>query len=164
MALTGTLFRLFYEWAAKGKSYEDFLGKLDKNETTVHGRIINATDNSWNRERAVHVIGIERWGTQRLRVLLGAPLVIDEYDGYAPSNQLNMIELAREFTQTRAATVAVVRELQSRGIALSQTVKHNEVGDLTVGGWIFYLENHIGRETHLLMQGNKNKAKQITQA
>ena len=164
MSLSGTAFRLFYEWAAKGRSYEDFLRKLQKNETTVHGRLVNARDSAWNRTRAVHVIGIERWGTRRLRVLLGEPLIMDEYDGYAPSAQLSMVELAQEFKQTRAATLAVVHELQNKGIAISQTVKHNEVGDLSAGGWIFYLENHIGRETYLLMQGNKDKAKQVTQA
>ncbi len=38
MSLSGFIFRQFYEWAAKGKSYEDLLRQLHKNETTVHPR------------------------------------------------------------------------------------------------------------------------------
>lgn len=159
MSLVGLGFRLFYEWAAKGKNYEHFLQKFAENELAVYERLMNATNNSFNRERAVHVLGIERWGTHRLRVALGEPLVIDEYDGYAPSKLLSVAELARELQLIRAETVAVVSELQSKGVPLSQTVKHNEAGDLSVGGWLFYLENHIWRETMLLIQ-QKAKDKQ----
>lgn len=150
MSLLGPIFNFFYETAAKGKSYEHFLQKFDENEDRVYRRMVNAKDSSFSRKRAVHVIGIERWGTHRLRVLLGEPLVIDEYDGYAPSENLSIQELAEEFKQTRAETVALVHELQKRGIPLSQTVKHNEAGDLSTGAWLFYLENHIGRETTVL--------------
>ncbi len=125
--------------------------------------MVNANESDWNHTRAVHVIGIERWGAHRLRVPLGEPLVMDEYDGYAPNDQLSMVELAAEFQQTRAATIAVVRELQNKGIPLSQTVRHNEVGDLSVRGWIFYLENHMGRETTLLTQRKRDKANQVTE-
>jgi hypothetical protein len=164
MSLSGFIFRQFYEWAAKGKSYEDLLRKLQKNETTTHSRMQNANDSAWNRSRAVHVIGIERWGAHRLRVLLGEPLVIDEYDGYAPSDTLSMVELAQAFKKTRATTSALVRELQAKGISLSQTVKHNDVGDLSVGAWIFYLENHMGRETFFLQQQMSSKRSGVTES
>ena len=160
---SGLVFRLFYEWAAKGKSYEYFLKKLDENEATVYARLVNAADFAFFRQRAVHVIGIECWGAHRLRVLLGEPLVIDEYDGYAPSEQLSMADLAQEFRQTRAATIALVHELQRKGVALTQTVKHNEVGDLSLGGWIFYLENHMWRETAFFTQ-DRAKDKQPVQS
>jgi hypothetical protein len=160
MSLSGIFFRGFYEVAAKGKGYEDFLQKLQKNETTVYQRMINATDSTFNRTRAAHVIGIERWSAHRLRVLLGEPLIVDEYDGYAPSEQLSMVELAEEFKQTRDATIALVRELQNKGIALTQTVMHNEVGNLSLGGWLFYIENHTGRETMLMIQQRHNKEKE----
>src|SRR5687767_7286836 len=107
MSLTGFFFRLFYEWAGRGKSYDDFLDKLEDTGQVVHARILNATALDFNRSRAVHVIGIERWGTRRLRVALGEPLVLDEYDGYAPHEALSMVQLADEFLQTRAATIAV---------------------------------------------------------
>lgn len=160
MSLSGILFRGFYEVAARGKGYEDFLQKLQKNETTVYHRMIHASDSTFNRTRAIHVIGIERWSAHRLRVLLGEPLIIDEYDGYAPSEQLSMAELAEEFKQTREATIALVHELQDKGIALTQTVIHNEVGNLSLGGWLFYIENHTGRETMLMSQPRQKQEKE----
>jgi hypothetical protein len=162
MSLNGFFFRTFYEWAAKGRTYERLLEQFEKNEHVTHARMVNATSIGFNRERAAHVIGIERWAAHRLRVLLGEPLVIDEYDGYAPNSELSMDELAKEFKQTRAATKALVRELQNNGIVLTQTVKHNEVGDLSLGGWLFYIENHTGRETAFLIKRQKHKEKQAT--
>lgn len=150
MSLIGKAFHWFYEWKAKGRDYADLLAKFEQNQTVVTARMEEAKAMDFNRSRAAHVIGIERWGAHRLRVLLGEPLVLDEYDGYAPSETLSMSELAEEFKQTRAATLALIRELQSKGIDLSQTVQHNEVGDLSARGWLFYLENHMGRETTLL--------------
>ena len=85
---------------------------------------------------------------------------MDEYDGYAPSEHLSMEELAAEFKQTRATTTALVHELQGRGIPLSAKVKHNEAGDLSLGGWLFYIENHTGRETAILTPGSGKKARQ----
>lgn len=165
MSLIGFFFRTFYETAAKKHSYESLLQQLEENKQKVYERMSNARPSTFNRSRAAHVIGIERWGIQRLRVLLGEPLVIDEYDGYAPSEQLTMEQFAEAFMKTRAETMNVVRELQRRGVALTQTVKHNEVGDLSARGWIFYLENHMGRETMLLApQGSQNKEKPATQS
>src|SRR5688500_2999838 len=107
MSLFGTLSRWFYELAVRGKSYDDLVQKLQKTEATVYSRLENASDSSINRARAVHVIGIERWSAHRLRVLLGEPLILDEYDGYAPSDHFSMEELASAFKQTRAATIAL---------------------------------------------------------
>lgn len=162
MSLIGKVFYWFYEWKAKGRSYADLLAQFEQNQTVVTPRMEEAKDMAFNRSRAVHVIGIERWGTHRLRVLLGEPLVMDEYDGYAPSKELSMGELAEEFTKTRTETLALIRELQANGINLDQTVKHNEVGDLSLRGWLFYLENHMGRETTVLMRGQKSSANDVS--
>ena len=164
MSLMGIGFRLFYEWAAKGRNYEHFLAQFHKNETVTYRRMSNAANSTFNRKRAVHVIGIERWAAHRLRFLLGEPLVMDEYDGYAPGEALSMVELAEEFRTTRAATVALVHELQNKGISLDQKVKHNEAGDLTLGAWLFYMENHMGRETAFLTQATKDQTKAATKA
>lgn len=152
MSLSSRLLRWYYERAARNQGYADHIQRLQNNEAVTHARMSNAFNIAFNRARAAHVIGIERWASHRLRVLLGEPLVMDEYDGYAPSVQLSMAELAREFKETRAATLALVHELQEKGIDLSRTVKHNEVGDLSAGGWLFYIENHTGRETVALLQ------------
>jgi hypothetical protein len=158
MSLFGTASRWFYEWKTKGKSYDEYLEWLQQNQTTVYARLIKAASSTFNRERAAHVIGIERWSAQRLHVLLGEPLVLDEYDGYAPSATLSMAQLAEEFTQTREATLALVRQLRDAGVDIRQTVKHNEAGELSAGAWLFYIENHTGRETAFLMRGTGSDA------
>ncbi|MCC6456694.1 MAG: DinB family protein [Caldilineaceae bacterium] len=163
MSLKGSLQRLYVEWSAKGDSYEELVQRLRKNESTTHARLLNATEAAWNRERASHVIGIERWGAQRLRTLLGEPLVMDEYDGYAPSTDLSMAELAAEFKSTRAATLALVNELERKGISLAKIAKHNELGDLSLGGWLAYISSHTARETLAVAQRRQNKTSQTTE-
>jgi hypothetical protein len=81
---------------------------------------------------------------------LGEPLVMDEYDGYAPSTDLTTSELAAEFTRTRAVTKAIVKELQENGVSLSKTAKHNELGDISARAWIAYITNHTDRESRVL--------------
>lgn len=158
MSLTGIFLRSHAEWSAKGESYEELLQRLRKNEATTLARLRGIPDVERNRGVARHVIGIERWGAQRLRTLLGEPLVMDEYDGYAPSNDLSIAELTSEFQETRSATIALVDELRRQGIAPSATVKHNELGDLSVGGWIVYISSHTSRETLVLLQRKEGKA------
>jgi hypothetical protein len=160
MSLIGFGFRTFYEWMAKQHTYATLMHEMEKNEAVTYNRMVNATASSFNRSRVAHVIGIERWAAHRLCVLLGEPLVMDEYDGYAPSEALSMAALAEEFKSTRTATKALMNELQSKGVDLTQTVKHNEAGDLSLRGWLFYIENHTGRETVILMQRPQNREKE----
>ena len=150
MSLLGVILRFASERDAKGASYEDLLERLDKNEEESLPHFASAADTIINRARAAHIIGIERWGQSRLRTLLGELLVMDEYDGYAPSTDLTTSELAAEFTRTRAATKALVQELQGNGISLSKTATHNELGDISARAWIAYITNHTRRESRVL--------------
>jgi hypothetical protein len=152
MSLIDDMTRGFYERKAKNESYADLQERLHRNELAVYKRMMNATDFAHNHKTSAHVIGIERWGAHRLRVLLGEPLIVDEYDGYAPSAELSMPALAEEFKQTREATIALVSELQSKGVALTETVLQNDLGDMSLRAWIFYIENHTGRETLTMLQ------------
>jgi hypothetical protein len=153
--------RPYIEWGARGKSYSDLLQRLQDNETATYKRFANATDVELNRSRASHIIGIERWSAHRMRTLLGEPLVIDEYDGYRPGDDLSMDELAEAYRQTRAATYALIRELQVKGVALSQRVWHNELGDISLGAWIVYISSHAGRETLALLQHLPGKVDRV---
>jgi hypothetical protein len=164
MSLNGIFLRWFAERGAKDKTYQELIQLLQENESTTLARLLNASDMGVNRKRAAHVIGIERWSAHRMRTLLGEPLVMDEYDGYAPSAELNMERLAGEFKVTRASTIALVRELEAKGIALSQTAKHNELGDLSAGGWIVYVSSHTGRETIALIPTLHHKTDKAVQS
>ncbi len=151
MSLFGIFFHYFTEWDARGKDYPALLERLQKNKEASLPRFAKAADNPKNRARARHMIGIENWGQSRLRVLLGEPLVMDEYDGYAPSTELTTAQLAEEFEKSRARTVEIVKALQAKGVPLSKKVKHKEIGDISAAGWVAYISAHTGREKNLLL-------------
>lgn len=144
------LLHWFYERVAKGKGYEEMIQRLQRNETAIFSRMTNARETPFNCKQSIHVIGIERWSCHRLHVLLGDPLVMDEYDGYAPSADSTMAQLAPQFRETRESTIAFAHELQSKRVPITAKVIHNGVGELTVGAWFFYLENHTSRDTALM--------------
>lgn len=97
-----------------------------------------------------HIIGIERWGQQRLLVLAGEPFARDEYNGYAFSSALPLSELRGHFTTTRRGTVALVNILMLAGISPSRSVPHNDFGDLSLRGWLRYLGMHAEIESRKL--------------
>ena len=107
-SITGKLFRvLMVDRSAKNKSLDVLQGQLSESKQTILSKIGVAADNETNREQLSHVIGIERWGQNRLKVLLGEPLKMDEYEGYRPQGMKSLAELAEEFSRTRQATLAL---------------------------------------------------------
>ncbi len=103
-----------------------------------------------NEEAAVralrHVIGIERWGQSRMRQLLGAPALQDEYDGYMPA-ALSAAALRDELAATRAETIDLAGQIAAAGVPLDATAPHNDFGPLTARAWLAYLNSHTTRET-----------------
>lgn len=104
------------------------------------------SNNDRNRQVLNHIIGIERWGQSRLRVALGEALVRDEYNGYRPARETDWVTLKQQFTETRAATVALVQDLDKAGV-VSRKVWHNRYGEITVKGWLRYLNIHANMES-----------------
>ena len=103
-----------------------------------------------NLHQAKHVTGLERWGTKRLRVVLGEPMIVEEYDHYRPDDLNDMLALSDAFFATRQATLALVQEMIYAAVPPDRKVFHNEMGDITVRAWLYYLENHAYRETRLV--------------
>lgn len=150
MSLIGTVLRALTERQARGKSYTDFQRALEKTGTTVLERFHASTDTPAHRQAGRHITGIEAWSQSRLRVALGAALQMDEYDGYAPDETHNMAALADTFARVRAGTVQLAIELESAGVPLTRTVPHNDLGDLSIAGWLSYIIAHAGRESRRL--------------
>lgn len=142
--------RYWMEWRAKGKSYAELARSLQAEGEVVTRRFQNGRDSTANRRTAGHIVGIERWGQQRLRTLLGESLVMDEYDGYRPAPERTLPELAGDFAQTRQASLALLHTLEVQKTPLAQTVIHNESGPMSVGAWFVYFENHAGRESRFV--------------
>jgi hypothetical protein len=150
MSFIGNILRFFMERGAKGKNYADLIQNLESSAAATEARFRQAADTPANRGQAAHVIGIEKWGQHRLRVALGEPFVPDEYDGYAPSTSLSMAELGQLFAETRTETLDLARRLQSQGVQLDHKVKHNDMGEITLGAWFGYIAGHGGMEAKRL--------------
>ena len=126
---------------------EELASTLQKSGERIERRIAKAAGTSVNRAVVSHIIGIERWGQERLLVLAGQPYVRDEYNRYAPSPALPWDSLRESFAKTRRGTVALVNILKLAGVSPTGTVPHNEFGDLTLRAWLRYLNGHADLES-----------------
>lgn len=134
------------ERPARKATWEQQLANLEAGGAALQARLAAAPDLLRNREMLRHIIGIERWGQSRLRTALGAPLIMDEYDGHRPDEGQSWAALREGFAATRAGTLALARELQAAGIDRARPIPHNQMGSITVGGWLQYLKFHARLE------------------
>ncbi len=131
----------------RDKDFSQLAGKLTLSGQVLEDRIRRAQETERNRRILSHIIGIERWGQSRLRVFLGEPLTLDEYDGYRPPQDATWDELAQAFQATRARTIALIQELAARDPGPDTRVPHNQFGPLTARGWLRYLDFHADAES-----------------
>lgn len=150
MGIKENLFRwaadFLLERPARGKSYTELGMELDNAGQKILHRLQDKKMTAFNHRVLSHIIGIERWGLSRLRVLLGGPLLHDEYDGYRPARDVPWDALIEEFRTTRAETVHLVQEFARQSIDPTQTALHNDFGPLSVRAWLRYLQTHASRE------------------
>ncbi len=142
------LFRWYTEFRGRGEGYAELAERLRSSERATVERMAAVGDNRRNRAVANHIVGIERWGQRRLRILLGEPVVHDEYDAYAPGIDLPMAVMCERFRATRSETLAILRQLEQAGVELAATAPHNELGDLSLSAWLTYLADHSARESY----------------
>ena len=150
MNLFGRVFRFISESRARTLSLEAAARRLEASGPALAARMGAASPTPRTLEQARHIIGIERWGQARLRRLLGGPIANDEYDSYRPNDLAALPALADAFAATRAETVALVRALRQAGKTGDETAAHNELGELSILGWVVYLDDHAIRESHLI--------------
>jgi|WetSurMetagenome_2_1015567.scaffolds.fasta_scaffold791859_1 hypothetical protein len=149
MSLIGSLIRSFVEGRASRASLDEIHKGLETNGGEVANRMASVADTPANRQQAGHIIGIERWGVQRLRSALApnpAPAK-DEYDSYRPRADQPVSALALEFKSARAETLSLLEPL---GQVQDCRVLHNDLGPLSVRGWLVYLTNHASMESKRL--------------
>ena len=148
MGFAGKIFRvMLIDRKAKNLSMDALFNQMKDGKIQVQQNHRMAIDNPRNRELMAHVIGMERWGQSRLRTLLDEPLVLEEYDGYRPADSLDMPALGETFESARQHTLALVEELQNAGIPLTKTALHNQMGKMSLAGWLFYLNMHATMES-----------------
>lgn len=138
---------------ALGRDLGALATELEASGHTIDAKLAAAGDTPGNREAIAHWVGIERWGQRRLRVALGEPFVEDAYHGYRPDREAGVAALRRAFAETRAETVALARRLRDAGVDPATTVRHNDLGELSVGGWLAYLIQHPEQESRGRLRG-----------
>lgn len=148
MSWIGTAIAYVVERQAGGKTVDELIAKLAASGAAVAERMARAADTPGNRDVAAHIIGIERWGAQRLRTALGDVALADEYDGYRPGMEQDMAAMAEAFAEAREQTIALAH--QAANLPSSVTARHNDLGDLSVKGWLGYLGSHATRELRRL--------------
>jgi len=146
-AILGAAAGVFIEQPGRSKSLIEWKATLATNGAAIDQRAATAKDAVQVSKVLRHIAGIERWGQRRLQILLGAPLIHDEYDDYQPGTTLTLAEQREFFRQTRADTLALVDQLQAAGVGDAVTAPHNEFGPLTARGWLRYLDLHANLES-----------------
>ncbi len=149
MGLRETITNRFLERPFRHLSAEQMAQRLELNGRTLERTFAAAKDSEHNRKLLSHITGIERWGQSRLQVALGAPLTMDEYDGYRPPREAGWAELRDAFRSTRQQTAALAGQL-NQAIANGVKVPHNQFGPLTVRSWLRYLDIHAAMEAKKL--------------
>lgn len=139
--------RLVFDKPARKLTLAEIAEKLESSGRTLEQRFAAASDTYANYECLAHIIGIERWGQRRLQVALGEPPLMDEYDAYRPSIALFWDDLRTAFSTTRQRTVELTRELEEAGVDDTTAVRHNELGIMTIHGWLRYLDMHANLES-----------------
>lgn len=139
---------------AQWQSFDQWAAALEKSGRAFTAQLAKAADNPANTARLRHIIGIERWGQNRLRHFLQAtstPMELDEYDAYQPAAILNWAALNGEFTLTRQQTVNLAKQLAATPpTPADRTVRHNGLGQFSARAWLRYLDIHATFESKLM--------------
>jgi len=149
MSLRESITNRFLERPFRNLSAAQIAQRLELDGRTLERTFAAAKDNEHNRKLLNHIIGIERWGQSRLRVALGEPLAMDEYDGYRPPREASWSELQNAFHGTRQQSMALAGQLD-QAVANGVKPSHNQFGPLTVRSWLRYLDIHASMEAKKL--------------
>ncbi|MGB0384395.1 MAG: DinB family protein [Ardenticatenaceae bacterium] len=151
MGLKGSIFgvvrNLLFERPAKKRTLGELAANLENDGKKIEQRMAEKGDSERNRSQAIHIIGIERWAQRRLKVALGEPFVLDEHDGYCPPANSSWSQLRADFQSTREASVDLARQLQEANVTLATTVRHNDFGETSTHGWLYYMNFHANQES-----------------
>ncbi len=133
------------ETPARRRSYAELRRSLDEAGVRMERRAAQAADTESNRRQLRHIIGIERWGQSRLKVLGGAPFVEGGHRPYLPADALDLAGLRQLASLTRAQTSEFARSFEVR--PPQDKVEHNALGPISARAWLRYLILHAELES-----------------
>lgn len=141
---------LFIENPAQKQSFAQLTARLEKTQNEIANRINAVKTQNLEKHRATlrHIIGIERWGTERLKVALGETFKPDGQKDYHPNPNSNFAALLEDFNNTRFETLRVAKLVEQQNP--NAKVEHNGFGPLSVKGWLAYLNIHSSMESQKL--------------
>ena len=145
--LIGLVRRPMAVWHARGRGIDQLATELEASGRALDARLAGISDTPAHRAVLAHWIGIERWGQRRLRVALGEPFPDDIHHPYKPDEADGVEKLRRTFAATRTETVDLARGLREAGVDPATTVRHNDLGDLSIVSWLAYLLQHPEQES-----------------
>lgn len=134
-------------------SLSELADRLEVHGRSLAQRFAGAPDGDDVRETLRHVVGIERWGQRRLRVALGEDPEPGGHRPYRPPDEASLDALRVAFATTRADTVALARALARAEPEPSLRIAHDDLGPLSVGGWLAYLDGHATIEARRRVRG-----------
>ena len=137
------------ELPVRKKRLDSFAARLEKAGDAIQQTLKTVNASTPNHKKLRHIIGMERWGQQRLKVFLGEPFVRDEHDSYKPERTSTWQELIDDFATTRRETVALAQQLAIANVSDSAKVIHNQWGAVGAKAWLNYLANHARIEAKL---------------
>lgn len=137
---------LLLERPGKKAGIDRLIESLEKSGLAIEKHVAKAPASPSNIETLAHIIGIERWGLRRLRVALGEPLMLEEYDAYRPTVK-DWQALREAFHAARQETISLSKSLRMAGVDPSAHVPHNQFGDVSLLGWLVYLNQHANIES-----------------
>ena len=152
MSFIANIFKtLLLERPSRKKSYTDYATIFETKGSAIQDKVNGAANSEKNRKILSHIIGIARWGQSRVRVALGDPFVDEDYmDRHRPSKETGWSELKTQFAETRAASVALAKELSAENVSTDTTVRHNDLGEVSVRGWLHYMQFHASTEARAI--------------
>ncbi len=151
MALRETVLKLvaplFIENPAQKQSFTQLMAKLEKSQGLIATRINAVKPQNLEKHRATlrHIIGIERWGTERLKVALGEAFKPDGQKNYHPDPNSDFTALLEDFKNTRLETLRIAKLVEQQNP--SAKIEHNGFGELSIKGWLQYLNFHASSES-----------------
>ena len=154
MALRETVLKLvaplFIENPAQKRTFAQLTLKLEQSQGEIANRINAVKTQNLEKHRATvrHIIGIERWGTQRLKVALGEAFKPDGQKDYHPNPNSDFSALLEDFNSTRLETLRVAKLVEQQNP--NAKIEHNGLGPLSVKGWLAYLNIHSSMESQKL--------------
>ena len=146
----------FIEWPAKRQTFGELAQKLGASKEQLEARFIEAEGTDKQRRTLRHIVGIERWGQRRLWLAIrfggksgvrSSDVVFsDAHHLYKPAESAAWDELIAKFSGTRQETVALAHYLEKTDVDEFLKVPHNDLGPLSLRGWLRYLQTHATLE------------------